>query len=157
MPQDLERFVAAQNVVLDDVRKELARGEKRSHWMWFVFPQVAGLGLSSTAQFYAIQDLAEAGRYLAHPVLGRRLAECTQLMLDWAPRRSASAILGTVDALKFCSSMTLFKVAAQDTGGDSEVFGRALEAFCQGPRDERTLQLLRTDGVGNQHSRPREI
>ncbi len=146
MPQDLERFVAAQDAMLDDVRKELAGGEKRSHWMWFVFPQVAGLGLSRTAQFYAIQDLAEADRYLAHPVLGPRLAECSQLMLGWAPRRSASAILGTVDALKFCSSMTLFEVAAQDTGGDSEGFTRALDAFCQGRRDERTLQLLRTDG-----------
>ncbi|WP_404480064.1 DUF1810 domain-containing protein [Novosphingobium sp. BL-52-GroH] len=137
----LDRFVAAQDGLFDEVRAELVEGEKRSHWMWFVFPQVAGLGSSQMALRYAIEGLGEARRYLAHPVLGARLAECTQLMLGWAGRRSAFAILGPVDALKFCSSMTLFELAALE-GGDADRFSHALDAFCQGRRDERTLALL---------------
>lgn len=138
----LGRFVTAQDAVYAQVRAELVQGDKRSHWMWFVFPQIAGLGSSATARRYAISGIAEARRYLAHPVLGERLAECTQLMLGWAGRRSAAAILGPVDALKFCSSMTLFELAALDRGGRPEHFAHALDAFCQGRRDERTLGYL---------------
>jgi uncharacterized protein (DUF1810 family) len=139
---DLARFVTAQDPVFPDVRTELVRGEKRSHWMWFVFPQLAGLGTSPLARTYAMEGLGEARRYLAHPVLGARLAECTQLMLGWAGRRSAVAILGPVDALKFCSSMTLFELAALERSSEAERFSHALDGFCQGRRDERTLQLL---------------
>lgn len=142
----LDRFIHAQDEILGDVRREIVHGEKRTHWMWFVFPQVAGLGSSPAARHYAISGLAEAKRYLGHPQLGNRLAEMTQLMLGWAGRRSAFAILGQTDAVKFCSSMTLFEVAAlKGDGGISQSadrFGHALDAFCQGRRDHRTLQLL---------------
>ncbi|MFC0204512.1 DUF1810 domain-containing protein [Novosphingobium soli] len=138
----LDRFVAAQDAVYRQVRAELARGEKQSHWMWFFFPQLAGLGTSPMAQRYAIGSLPEARAYLRHRILGRRLAETTQMMLGWAGRRSAVAILGPVDALKFCSSMTLFELAATGEGDRLDPYGHALDAFCQGRRDERTLQLL---------------
>ena len=110
---------------------------KRSHWMWFIFPQIAGLGLSEMARRYAIADLGEARAYLAHPLLGPRLAQSTDAILDWTGQRSAEAILGTIDALKFASSMTLFEAAG---GGDR--YARALDAFYSGRRDERTLELL---------------
>lgn len=105
--------------------------------MWFVFPQIAGLGFSEMARRYAIADLREARAYLAHPLLGPRLAQCVDAMLDWAGRRSAEAILGTIDALKFASSMTLFEAA-----GGSDRYARTLDAFCAGRRDGRTLELL---------------
>lgn len=105
--------------------------------MWFVFPQIAGLGLSETARRYAIADLGEARAYLAHPTLGPRLAECTEAVLGWSGRRSAEAILGPVDALKFASSMTLFEAA-----GSGEPYAHALEAFYARRRDARTLELL---------------
>jgi uncharacterized protein (DUF1810 family) len=106
--------------------------------MWFVFPQIAGLGRSSTAQFYAIADRAEAEAYDQHPVLGPRLRECTQAMLGWAGKRSAESILGAVDALKFRSSMTLFEACS-----DAPVaFAAALDAFCAGERDTATLERL---------------
>ncbi|HUD28950.1 MAG TPA: DUF1810 domain-containing protein [Novosphingobium sp.] len=146
MPTGLDRFISAQDEIFPQARAELVRGEKRSHWMWFVFPQVAGLGTSLMAQTYAIEGLSEARRYLADPVLGPRLAESTQLMLGWAGRRSAVAILGTVDALKFCSSMTLFELAALERSTEAERFSHALDGFCQGRRDERTLQLLGPPG-----------
>lgn len=136
----LDRFVAAQEAVLAQVRAELTHGEKRSHWMWFVFPQIAGLGTSTTAQHYALDGLDEARLYLDHPILGPRLVECTRIMLGWAGRRSAAAILGTVDALKFCSSMTLFELAAE--GADAAEFSHALDAFYQGKRDDRTRRLV---------------
>ncbi|MEE4454493.1 DUF1810 domain-containing protein [Novosphingobium resinovorum] len=142
MSANLDRFVAAQDEVFDAVRAELVHGEKRTHWMWFVFPQVGGLGTSEMARRYAIEGLAEAEAYLAHPVLGARLAEATQLMLGWAGRRTAFAILGQVDAMKFCSSMTLFELAALGRPG-AERFAHALDAFCQGRRDEHTPHLLK--------------
>lgn len=138
---DLERFVTAQDAIFGEVRAELAHGEKRTHWMWFVFPQVAGLGSSPMARRYAVETLDEARRYLRHPVLRQRLDETTRLMLGWAGRRSATGILGAVDAMKFASSMTLFELAAMGTDGAGQ-FAHALDAFCQGRRDERTLQLL---------------
>lgn len=132
----LGRFVEAQDGVYEKALAELRAGEKRSHWMWFVFPQIAGLGLSAMARHYAIASLDEARDYLGHPVLGPRLRECTETMVSHADR-SVEAILGGVDALKFRSSMSLFDVVEPDA-----VFARALDAFCAGARDERTLQLL---------------
>lgn len=133
----LQRFVDAQRDVYAGALAELRAGTKRSHWMWFIFPQIAGLGRSETARYYAIADLPEARGYLAHPVLGPRLAECTEAVLRWAGKRSLDNILGEVDALKFCSCMTLFEAAG---GGESH--SRALEAFCAAHRDARTLDLL---------------
>lgn len=135
--QSLERFVQAQQGVHPQALRELRAGAKRSHWMWFVFPQIAGLGRSAMAQRYAIADLGEARAYLAHPLLGPRLAECTDALLGWAGQRVAADILGSIDSLKFCSSMTLFEAA----GGDAR-FGRALDAFYGGERDQRTLSIL---------------
>jgi uncharacterized protein (DUF1810 family) len=107
--------------------------------MWFIFPQIGGLGHSPMAQRYAITDIEEAWRYLAHPLLGPRLAECTGTMLGWAGKRSAEAILGGVDTMKFKSSMTLFQAA-----GGSARFGLALDRFFAGERDGETLSLLAT-------------
>ena len=137
----LARFVAAQEDTYAHALAELQAGAKRSHWMWFIFPQIAGLGRSETARFYAIADLAEARAYLAHPVLGARLVQCTETMLDWAGKRSAAEILGPVDALKFRSSLTLFEAA-----GGGAPFPAALVAFYDGERDENTLALLGRDG-----------
>ena len=117
---------------------ELRAGKKLSHWMWFVFPQIAGLGRTSTAQFYAIADRAEAEAYDRHPVLGPRLVECTEAMLTWAGKRDAQTILGPIDALKFRSSMTLF----EECGANPEPFAAALDAFYGGERDTVTLELL---------------
>lgn len=136
---DLQRFVTAQtNGVYDGALAELRAGRKQSHWMWFVFPQIAGLGHSETARFYAIADLHEAREYLAHPVLGPRLVECTATVLEWAGRRAAQEILGPIDSLKFASSMTLFEAA----GGATRSFGAALDAFFRGQRDRATLDRL---------------
>jgi uncharacterized protein (DUF1810 family) len=136
---DLDRFVEAQdNGVYDRALAELRAGQKRSHWMWFVFPQIAGLGRSETARFYAIEDIAEARAYLQHPVLGPRLAECAGAMLEWAGRRSAEAILGSVDAMKLKSSLTLFEAASNLTSP----FSHALDAFFDSKRDRATLDRL---------------
>src|SRR6185436_9505729 len=107
-PHDLQRFVAAQAPVYSQVRAELAAGRKRSHWMWFVFPQMRGLGASAMAHRYGIASRAEAEAYLRHPLLGPRLVECTSLMLGVADGASANDVLGSPDDLKFRSSMTLF-------------------------------------------------
>ena len=136
-PYDLQRFVDAQEPVLDRVRAELGRGRKTSHWMWFVFPQVAGLGSSSTAQHYAISGLDEARAYLAHPVLGPRLRECAGLAAA-APGRSAADVFGYPDDLKLRSSMTLFARAAPD----EPVFTAVLDRYFDGESDPRTLELL---------------
>ena len=135
-PHDLERFVAAQAPVIEAVRDELRAGRKRSHWMWFVFPQLKGLGSSSMAQHYGIASLAEARAYLAHPVLGPRLRECCALMLG-VPERSAHEVLGPTDDLKFRSCLTLFSLAAPQEG----VFRQALQRFYQGEADPRTVAL----------------
>lgn len=133
----LERFTEAQRGIYSQALAELRAGAKTSHWMWFVFPQIAGLGLSPTARYYAIRDMEEARGYLAHPLLGARLAECTQAMLGWKGRRSAQAILGGIDAVKLRSSCTLFEAA----GGDA-AFAACLESFFQGDRDAATLRLI---------------
>ncbi|MDQ0475188.1 DUF1810 domain-containing protein [Labrys wisconsinensis] len=135
-PFDLERFVTAQVGSYDTALQELRAGRKRSHWMWFVFPQLRGLGLSATARFYGIGSLAEARAYREHPVLGPRLVATTQAMLQHRGF-SAHAILGSPDDLKFRSSMTLF--ARLDPAGP---FRAALDAFYAGEEDGATLRLL---------------
>ena len=134
---DLSRFVEAQRHIYPEVLAELSAGRKRSHWMWFIFPQIAGLGRSETAQFYALNDLDEAKAYLDHPVLGARLLECTRAMLDHK-RRTAHDILGTPDDLKFRSSMTLFMQASEK----GSLFERALLQFYGGEPDQATLGRL---------------
>jgi len=132
----LKRFIEAQSGVFDTALAELQAGRKTSHWMWFIFPQLRGLGRSETARFYGIADLAEARAYLAHPVLGPRLAACTGALLPHAgtpPER----IMGGIDALKLRSSMTLFETA----GGGPE-FGRVLDLFYGGERCPLTLAAL---------------
>jgi uncharacterized protein (DUF1810 family) len=136
-PYDLQRFVAAQDPVLERVRSELRRGRKQSHWMWFVFPQLAGLGSSPTARAYAISSADEARAYLAHPVLGPRLVECAGLAAA-VEGRSAAAVFGSPDDLKLRSSMTLFARAAPD----EPVFGQVLDRYFDGEPDPRTLELL---------------
>jgi uncharacterized protein (DUF1810 family) len=136
---NLERFVAAQNEngTYARARDELRRGRKSTHWMWFVFPQLAGLGRSSTAAYYAIDSLDEARAYLRHPVLGPRLIESTSILAATSGR-SAEQILGGIDALKLRSSMTLF----QRADPDQPVFSAVLDRFFGGRPDEATLRLL---------------
>lgn len=134
---DLQRFIDAQSSVYGQVTTELRNGRKRSHWMWFIFPQVQGLGSSPMAQRYAIASRSEAEAYLEHPVLGPRLLECTQLMLDHSDR-SANEILGSPDDMKFRSSMTLF-AAISEKGSP---FERALHSFYDGEEDPLTLARL---------------
>lgn len=137
MTDDLERFVTAQESVFDRVHAELRDGRKRSHWMWFIFPQIAGLGQSSMSRRYAIADLDEAAAYLAHPVLGTRLRQCCYLVLE-IERRSLAEIFGEIDAVKFRSCMTLFsRVPDSDP-----VFTLALQQYCDGKPDPKTLELL---------------
>ena len=136
-PHDLQRFVEAQDEVIEQVKRELRSGRKRTHWMWFVFPQMAGLGSSRMAQRYAIGSREEAEAYLAHPTLGPRLRECTGLV-NAVESRTADEIFGSPDDLKFRSSMTLFDAVADDP----EPFETALERYYDGDRDERTLELL---------------
>ncbi len=139
---DLQRFVAAQDPVYEAVRRELGAGCKTSHWMWFVFPQAAGLGMSAMSRRYALGSLEEARAYLSHPVLGERLRECVRLMLGQRGK-SALEILGSPDDLKFRSSMTLFAAAAPG----EPLFARALERFFGGRWDDRTLGLLGPSGA----------
>lgn len=134
---DLDRYLAAQDPILDRVLEELRAGRKRTHWMWFVFPQLAGLGRSDTARFYGIADLDEARRYLAHPRLGPRLVQCTALV-NALPGDNAHAIFGSPDDLKFRSSMTLFAAAAADPAP----FEAALAKYFMGEPDPLTLALL---------------
>jgi uncharacterized protein (DUF1810 family) len=136
-PYDLERFVIAQNPVYDDVVAELRAGSKESHWMWFVFPQLRGLGSSSMANRYGISSREEAEAYLQHPILGARLRECTRLV-NQVEGRSVEQIFGYPDDLKFRSSMTLFAQAASGNEG----FLQAIEKYFGGKPDQRTLNLL---------------
>jgi uncharacterized protein (DUF1810 family) len=134
----LSEFVAAQDPIYQEVRNELAQGRKQTHWMWFIFPQLKGLGSSAMAIKFGIDSLEEAKAYLQHPVLGPRLKECTELMLT-VPHDDAHAILGSPDDLKFHSSMTLFSLAQPE----EPIFQKTLEKFFKGERDARTLQLLK--------------
>lgn len=135
-PFDLERFVQAQNGVYPTVLAELSAGRKRSHWMWYIFPQIAGLGLSAMSQRYAIGSGEEARAYLAHAVLGPRLIECTGLVLA-VRDRTINAILGAPDDVKFRSSMTLFAAVS-----DNPVFDQALARYFDGVRDPATMEIL---------------
>ncbi|BBZ44075.1 DUF1810 domain-containing protein [Mycobacterium parmense] len=136
-PFDLKRFVDAQGPVYADVVDELRAGRKRTHWMWFVFPQLRGLGASAMATRYGISSLEEAGAYLAHDVLGPRLRECTRLVND-VGGRPIGAIFGSPDDLKLRSSMTLFAAAT----ADNEEFVALLDKYYDGRRDEATLARL---------------
>ena len=133
----LERFVAAQEGNWETALAELRRGRKESHWMWWIFPQLAALGRSGTAKVYGIADLEEARAYLAHPVLGPRLVEAARAMLGNAGQRP-EAILGEIDAMKLRSSVTLFAAVP----GADPVFGEVLEAFYGGERDPMTVERL---------------
>lgn len=135
---DLARFIAAQDHgVHATALAELEAGRKRTHWMWFVLPQITGLGSSAMARRYALADLAEARSYLAHPVLGARLRSCVAAVLAH-PGRTANDIFGAPDDLKFCSCLTLFELADPE----EPLFRSALEVFYAGERDARTLELL---------------
>jgi uncharacterized protein (DUF1810 family) len=136
----LQRFVEAQDrgETYEHALAELRAGRKRTHWMWFVFPQLAGLGRSATAQAYAIGSLEEARTYLAHPVLGARLRECVRALLAAAPEATAREILGEVDAMKLRSSMTLFTRAAPE----DPLFRQAVERFFGGAADPATDERL---------------
>jgi uncharacterized protein (DUF1810 family) len=136
-PHDLARFITAQAQTIERVRAELRAGRKASHWMWFVFPQIAGLGRSETARFYAIRSRDEAAAYLAHPVLGPRLVECTRL-INAVRDATAEQILGYVDAMKFHSCMTLF--ATVDPGQPD--FAEALRRYFGGLPDQPTLDRI---------------
>lgn len=134
---NLQRFVMAQDRVYADVLAELRAGQKRSHWMWFIFPQIEGLGSSSTARRYAVRDAREASAYLEHPILGPRLRECTRLVLD-APAVDVAAFFGYPDHLKLRSCLTLFDAVAPQ----EPLFQAALRRWFGGQRDPRTLDLL---------------
>ena len=133
---DLQRFVDAQRMVYANVVGELRQGEKRSHWMWFIFPQVTGLGFSSMAERFAIASPEEATAYHEHEVLGLRLRECTRLVLD-VRNKTARDIFGSPDDLKFRSSMTLFGAVS-----DNPMFGEAITKYYAGDKDQATLDIL---------------
>ena len=134
---DLPRFIEAQNGIYEQALSELKAGRKRSHWMWFVFPQIAGLGTSSMAEKYAIRSAEEASAYLSDPILGSRLLRCVEAILSVSDR-SAHDIMGSPDDLKLRSSMTLF-AAVSDHGSP---FHKAIDHFYDGKFDERTISIL---------------
>ena len=134
---DLQIFVQAQEDIYEQALAELKNGSKESHWMWFVFPQIAGLGNSEMARKYAIPNLADAKAYLSHDLLGSRLRECTEAVLA-VEGRTAHEILGSPDDMKLKSCMTLFEVA----DGPDSVFSSILEKYFEGQRDERSLMIL---------------
>ena len=135
-PFQLWRFIDAQERSFEIALAELKAGRKQSHWMWYIFPQLAGLGRSPTAIFYGIRSLQEARAYSAHPVLAERYREAVQAILGWTEIRRAEDILGSIDAVKLRSSLTLFENASGDP-----LFADAIQAFFEGP-DEATLRLL---------------
>ena len=136
-PFGLSRFINAQDDVYDRVLTELKSGRKRTHWMWFIFPQIDGLGHSPTTEYYAIKSIDEARKYLNHPILGSRLIECTEAVLA-IKGRSASEIFGYPDDFKLKSSMTLFAFVS----GPGSLFVRVLDKYFHGEHDIKTLQLL---------------
>jgi uncharacterized protein (DUF1810 family) len=138
---DLIRFLDAQDQIYQQVLGELAKGRKETHWMWFIFPQLAGLGRSGMARHYAIRDLDQAKRYLADSILGSRLCQVVRLLMD-QKRKSAFEILGSPDDLKLRSCLTLFREAASEDS-DRALFANALDQFYRGEPDGRTLDLLR--------------
>jgi uncharacterized protein (DUF1810 family) len=136
-PYRLERFVAAQEPIYETVISELSAGRKAGHWMWFIFPQAAGLGRTSTSREFSISSLPEAQAYLRHPVLGPRLIECARILTE-VEGKSAEAIFGSLDAMKLRSSMTLFMTAAPD----EPIFADVLTKYFDGSPDQRTIELL---------------
>lgn len=136
-PFNLQRFLDAQRTTFDDAISELTRGRKTSHWMWFVFPQITGLGRSDMAQLYAISSREEALAYLAHPVLGQRLRQCVAALLSTSGR-SAHEIMGSPDDVKLKSCLTLFAAVAPE----EPLFGEALDRFFNGEADEATIERL---------------
>ena len=136
-PYELERFVEAQQPIYADVIEELQSGRKRSHWMWFIFPQIKGLGRSGMAMHYAIASKDEAAAYLAHPVLGARLKQCAQLVMA-IEGKGLNDIFGSPDDLKFHSSMSLFAIVA----GPSSIFQACLKKFCGNQLDHATVRLV---------------
>jgi uncharacterized protein (DUF1810 family) len=145
MDQDskLADFVAAQDEVYSSVRRELSAGRKETHWIWFIFPQMSGLGYSSMSRKFGIASVAEARSYLRHAVLGKRLRECTKLVLG-QPDKNITSIMGYPDDLKFRSCMTLFAAAA----ADETIFQTALERFFEGKPDPLTIRLIEQAGKG---------
>lgn len=135
MTESLERFVQAQASSYEQAIRELERGRKESHWIWFVFPQLRGLGVSTNATYYGLRDLQEARDYLEHPILGPRLEQATRVVLD--SKVPLERLLGGLDAMKFASCMTLFSVAA----GEGSLYGQVLAS--KASADLRTLQILR--------------
>lgn len=140
---NLQRFIDAQTPVYDTVVNELKNGKKTSHWMWYIFPQIKGLGFSSTSQFYGIADMNEAIDYLNHPVLGQHLQQCCQILLSYTDK-SAEQIFGSIDTVKLKSSMTLFATAFQHIypNANVNIFTQVLNQYFQGELDKKTLELL---------------
>lgn len=141
-PDRLNRFIEAQSQTYAGALAELESGRKHGHWMWFVFPQLRGLGQSATAQHYGIADLAEARAYLADPVLGPRFDRCCDALARWTGQRSAAAILGEIDAMKLRSSLTLFEVASAGDPVRSACCAALIDGFFGMQRDSLTLALL---------------
>ena len=136
MEQKLERFLSPQAADYEDALEEIRTGFKTGHWMWYIFPQLQGLGVSDLAWYYGIADLQEARAYLNHPVLGHRLREITEVLLE-LPETDPQRIFGWIDSLKLCSSMTLFYQA-----GGEDLFLQVIEKYYQGQQDQKTLELL---------------
>lgn len=139
MQHDLQRFIDAQKNVYQTALSEITKGRKQSHWMWFIFPQLKGLGRSSNAQYYGIGSLEEARAYLTHPLLGARLIEISKALLQ-LPHKNAHTVLGSPDDLKLHSSMTLFA----QVPGANPVFEQVLQAYFGSRKDERTIELLQS-------------
>jgi uncharacterized protein (DUF1810 family) len=136
-PHNLQRFIDARKGVIDTALSELRAGSKQSHWMWFVFPQLADLGRSPTAKYFGLASADDARAYLQHPVLGPRLRQCIELLLPWTGKRTAEQIFGPIDVMKLKSCLTLF-----DRIEPAGVFEQGLVNFFDGQRDELTLALL---------------
>jgi uncharacterized protein (DUF1810 family) len=143
---DLERFADAQRDIYEQALSEIRGGRKQSHWMWFVFPQLAGLGSSPTSRFYAIENIDEARAYLGHPILGKRLAECAEVVLA-IEGKSASEIFGSPDDMKLQSCMTLFALASRA----GSIYERVLDKFFAGEQDRETIRLLEGSESGRSH------
>lgn len=139
MEYNLNRFVEAQSNIYGQVVEELGQGRKTSHWMWYIFPQIKGLGHSATAMYYSISSLDEATQYLNHPVLGNRLIECCRILLG-LENKTAEDIFGSVDAMKLKSSMTLFSLVSNNL-----VFNRVLNKYYKGIKDSATLKIVSQD------------
>ena len=148
MQHDLNRFIIAQDPVFDDAISELKAGQKRSHWMWFIFPQIHGLGHSETAKRYAIKSTDEARAYLNHPILGTRLLECAEAVKA-IQNRSASQIFGCPDDMKFRSSLTLFASVSEE----KSIFHELIAKYYAGKPDERTIEILKAQDVNERRQK----